>query len=187
MSDTLYDLYMPPAFVGMKVDTMNDNVESRPAGGNIPFGRVCNYNNTGAGGALGSQQVVSGVAGPPGPAAGIALHDHIIGSFGGLVGVPSVTVPPAGYRQFDAVSVLTRGRVWAEVSALAASANIIFGAPVDYEIATGMVTTGAPAGTAVLANATFRSAPIDIIPIWPSASLGAARIALVELHYPFAA
>jgi hypothetical protein len=102
---------------------------------------------------------------------GIALHDHIIGSRG-------------GYIQYDAVSVLTRGRVWAKVSD---AANVEDGVYVAYDPATGEVTAGGAAGTKLL-NAVFRSKAVALPDVnevvWGDGALTLG--AVVELHYPFA-
>jgi hypothetical protein len=165
---SFYDELQPIAFVGMKVDSMNDNVESWPSMGPIPFGCVCTFGDAGVGG-RGTRKVGVG-NNPVGPVAGIALHDHIIGAYG------------TGYRLYDAVSVLTRGRVWAQVDPVAAP--IQEGEPVSFMPDTGFVTTGAAGGALLMPNATFRSKVISIPPVWPSEVLGACTIAIVELHYP---
>jgi hypothetical protein len=162
-STAIYDLMQPVAFAGMKADSMDDNVDTRPAGGDIPFGRVCAFQGPN------SHIVGVGPAVLLGPVAGISLHDHVIGAFGNR------------YRLHDAVSLLTRGRVWAEVSATATL--IDFGTQVSFVMADGTVT-GSTAGTAALPNAVFRSRPVVIPPLFPSTTLGAMTIALVELHYP---
>lgn len=166
---SFYDQLQPIAFNGMKVDSMDDNVESWPAEGQILFGCVCNFASAGVGGRGFRKVSVNNT--PVGPVAGIALHDHVIGAYG------------PGYKLYDAVSVLTRGRVWALVDT-SAPAPIQEGEPVTYMPATGMVTTGAAGGALVLPNATFRSKAISIPPVWPSNTLGACIIAQVELHYP---
>ena len=79
---------------------------------------------------------------------GIALHDHLIGS-------------RAGYHQYDAVSVLTRGKAWCQV-APGAEAPIDDGIYVGFDPATGMVNS---TGGAVLPNAVFRSKAIAVYDI----------------------
>ena len=166
---SIYDQIQPVAFTGMKVDSMDDNVDSYPSTGDIPFGRVCVFESA-------NGHRIQLPADPiPGPVAGICLHDHIIGTYGNA------------YRQYDSVSTLTRGRVWADVSQLPGSAaSILFGADVTFELATGMVTGIVSAATGLLINAKFRSGVIAVPPIWPSPTLGSGMIALVEMHYPFA-
>lgn len=164
---SFYDALQPVAFVGMKVDTMNDNVESWPADSEILFGCVCTFGDGGVGGR--GTRKVSSANNPPGPIAGIALHDHVIGAFG------------PGYKQYDAVSVLTRGRVWAAVDESGA-ATVQEGEPVAFMADTGMVTVGT--GGLAYPFATFRSKAIQIPPVWPSTTLGKCLIAIVELHYP---
>jgi hypothetical protein len=166
---SFYDQLQPIAFVGMKVDSMEDNVESWAAEGDIPFGCVCNFADATVGG-RGTRKVSINNT-PVGPVAGIALHDHVIGTYG------------PGYRLYDAVSVLTRGRVWAAVDPVAAP--IQEGEPVSYMPTTGFVTVGAAGGALVIPNATFRSKAYSVPPIWPSNTAGASIIAIVELHYPF--
>jgi hypothetical protein len=168
---SVYELIQSTAFAGMKVDSMDDNVDTCPCGGvnEIPFGRVCVFESANG------RRVQLPVDPVPGPLAGITLHDHIIGAYGNV------------YRQYDAVSVLTRGRVWADVSVMAGSAaSIAYGNDVAFELATGMVTGIVSAATGAVINAKFRSGVIAVPPIWPSATLGSGLIALVELHYPFA-
>ena len=174
-SADIYDLIQPKAFVGMKVDSMDDNVDSYPSGGNIPFGRVCVFDAPGS-----RIVIVSPAAVLPGPIAGIALHDHVIGSIGAVVGIPALSGWVPGYREYDAVSVLRKGRVWAQVHPALGIAGIIPGARVSFEAITGLVTTGT-AGTAAIQNARFRSAPYQVPAIWPSSVLGSALIAEVEL------
>ena len=167
---SIYEQLQAIAFTGMKVDSMDDNVDTYPVSGvnDIPFGRVMCFVGP-------NDNKVQLTADPlPGPIAGISLHDHVIGAFGNV------------YRQYDAMSCLTRGRVWADVSTLAGSAaSIAFGNNVTFELATGMVTGLVSAATGALANARFRSGPINVPPIWPSGTIGSGIIALVELHYPF--
>ena len=110
-----YANYMAPAFIGMKADSMDDNVDTFAASAAIGVGVAVQRTAAGAitvkAGAVSSALCV-----------GIALHDHIVGYNG-------------GYRQFDAVSVLTRGRVWADVSVMAGSAaSIAFGNDVAFEL-----------------------------------------------------
>src|SRR4051812_933419 len=157
-----YNAYQSQAMIGMKADSMDDNVDTFAAAAPIPFGVVVSRVSTA------NLKVQKG-----GTAfVGIAIHDHIIGS-------------RAGYIQYDAVSVLTRGRVWAK---LKSAVNVQDGAYVGFDATTGEVSAWpAPGGTKLL-NAVFRSASASLPDaaqvIWGdgTTSLGA----VVELHYPFA-
>src|SRR3954464_13846056 len=162
MSQTItggpYNAYQSQAMIGMKADSMDDNVDTFAAAAPIPVGVVVSRV------APADMKVQAGGA----AMVGIALHDHIIGSRG-------------GYLQYDAVSVLTRGRVWAKVSS---ATNVADGVYVHYDPATGEVgTTGTK-----LVNAVFRSAAVSLPDVnevvWGDGltSLGA----IVELHYPLA-
>jgi hypothetical protein len=145
--------------IGMKADSMDDNVDTFAAAAPIPVGVVVSRV------APADMKVQAGGA----AMVGIALHDHIIGSRG-------------GYLQYDAVSVLTRGRVWAKVSD---ATNVEDGTYVHYDPATGMVAAGT--GTKLI-NAVFRSKAVPLPDVnqvvWGDGTspLGA----IVELHYPFA-
>ena len=147
------------AMAGMKADSMDDNVETLACGAAaIGFGLVC------ARSASASQIIVPG--GAAGLIAGVTLHDHLIASRG-------------GYTQYDAVSVLTRGRVWAVVDTVT---GVVDGAPVYYTAATGAVnnTNTNPA----VPHAIFRSAPASVFNMLGGT---AVNVAVVELHYPMAA
>jgi hypothetical protein len=155
----LYNSILPVAMPGMKVDSMNDNVESHPCGSlPIEFGVVC-CKATG-------RTIAQGGVGDP---LGISVHDHLVGS-------------RETFTQYDAVNVLTRGRVWARCT----GAGIADGARVYFNTTggnNGLVT--AVVGTnKLLPNATFRSLARTIPPIWPSTTIGGGTIAVVELHYP---
>lgn len=153
-----YTLYMPPAFVGMKVDSMDDNVESWAANADILIGTVVTRLT-----AAGTDK--KAVQGGAGAILGIALHDHIIASWG-------------MYKQYDAVSVLTRGRVWARVGL---ATSIKDGTPVYYTAADGKVQA-VTAGGVLVPHATFRSGVITVPDV--SMATGGIAIAAVELHYP---
>lgn len=133
------------AFAGMKADAGFDRVESFPAAGNIGFGCVCGVNA--------SNQVVAG-AGTR--IAGIALHSHTIRD---------------QYTQYDEVSVMTRGLVWAPV---VDGGAVTDGGPVQFD-STGAV--GDAAGT-VYPNAVFRGDAVT--------RNDGVVIACVELHSPTA-
>jgi len=154
--------YNPPYFFaqampGMKADSMDDNVETWACGATaIGFGLV--VGRTGAG----LMTVAPGTA----LKVGISLHDHVIASRG-------------GYTQYDAVSVLTRGRVWCQLATDAT--GVVDGAAVMYETATGKVNVAGTTGFVALTNAIFRSAPASVFDMLGGT---AVSIAIVEMHYP---
>lgn len=153
--------YNPPYFFaqampGMKADSMDDNVDTFACGATaIPFGVVCGRTATAA--------LTLAPGGTAPLAVGIALHDHVIASRG-------------GYTQYDAVSVLRRGRAWCVVSDIT---GVIDGAAVYFVTANGQVNTinTNPA----LTNAIFRSAPAAVFDLLGGASV---NIAIVEMHHP---
>jgi hypothetical protein len=155
MSGTTYSNYMAPAFVGMKADSMDDNVDTFVCGSvNVDVGVAVQRTAAGALTCKNGASVTLGV--------GVALHDHVIGYYG-------------NYRQYDAISVLTRGRAWVKVSDATAVAD---GAACKASATTGeFSTTGAIAVT----NAVFRSAAISLLNVdGVTTTLGA----VVELHNP---
>jgi hypothetical protein len=141
-------------FPGMKSTAMEDQVDTWAAAGAIPFGVVVTKV---------SAQEIQCQAGVAGTAIGISLHDHLVAVYG-------------GYLQYQAVSVMTRGRVWAAVDD--AGAGIKNGVPVNYNPLTGKVT--AATGTA-LTNAVFRTTVQQSYNILDGSTI---NIADVELHYP---
>jgi len=154
MSGT-YANYMAPAFIGMKADSMDDNVDTFACGSvNVDIGVAVQRT---AAGALTCKNGASATLG-----VGVSLHDHIIGYYG-------------TYRQYDAISVLTRGRVWV---ALADGTGVADGAAAKADPTTGKFST---TGTLAVTNAVFRSGPISLLNIdGVNTTLGA----IVELHYP---
>lgn len=152
-----YSAYQSPAMVGMKADSMEDNVDTFAANAPIPFGVVI------------SRVSANSLKTAPGgtDVVGVAIHDHLIASRG-------------GYLQFDAVSTLTRGRVWARLSA---KTGVKDGVAACYDPATGMF---AVSGTALL-GAVFRSNGVDLPDVdevvWGDGTLISS--AVVELHHPF--
>jgi len=154
MSGT-YSNYMAPAFIGMKADSMDDNVDTFACGATaIPVGIAVKRT------AAGAQTIAPGASATLG--VGVALHDHIISYYG-------------GYRQYDAVSVLTRGRAWV---GLADGTGVADGAAAKADPTTGLFST---TGTLAVTNAVFRSGPINLLNIdGVTTTLGA----VVELHYP---
>jgi len=151
----VYSNYMAPAFIGMKADSMDDNVDTFACGSaNVDLGVAVQRT---AAGALTCKNGASATLG-----VGVALHDHVIGYYG-------------NYRQYDAVSVLTRGRAWV---ALADATGVVDGAAAKADATTGKFST---TGAVVVTNAVFRSGPISLLNIdGITTTLGA----VVELHYP---
>jgi hypothetical protein len=150
-----YAQYLSVAFAGMKGDSMDDNVDTFACATNpIGFGLVCSRTVAGA------LTIAQGGAIP----IGVSLHDHTIASRG-------------GYIQYDAVSVMNRGKVWCQVGT--DTANIVDGAYVAYETATGKVLF-TPTGNTVLPKAIFRSGVVAVYDITYTTT---TNIALVELHY----
>lgn len=97
--------------------------------------------------------------------AGIALQDH---AYAGR------RITQDGYVQYDAMSVIARGRVWA-----LASGTCTKDAVAKYDPATGVF---ADSGTATYPNAKFLTGAVQITGILSSNP--AARIVQVELHNP---
>jgi hypothetical protein len=153
-------LFYSPGFPGMKSTSEDDLVESWPAGAECDFGTVVtkgvSANGTGA-------LVVS--SGGAGSVAGIALHDHIVATYG-------------HYSAGMAVSVMKAGRVWCAVDG--AGAGIAEGVPLAYNPANGKVNS---TGTAVI-HAVFRG-PMTTYYDYPTGV--STNIVEVELHYSFAA
>lgn len=146
----MYESYQTRAFAGMKADSGDDRVESFPVGtAGLAIGVVA---GTDASGVL--------VAGPGTKVRGISLHSH--------------TITGAGYVQYDCASVMTRGLVWAKVTAAGA---VTEDGPVKFA-ADGTVSN---AGANTLNNAVFRS---GIVAVTDPAGVS-SNVALVELHNPF--
>jgi len=144
------------AMPGMKADSMDDNVESWACGAApIGFGLICGRTATGA------MTIIPG--GPAPLLIGASIHDHVIASRG-------------GYTQYDAVSILTRGRVWCVVDVATGVAD---GAPVFYSAATGAVNNTNT--NVALVNAVFRSGVASVFALLGGAP---ATVAIVEMHYP---
>jgi hypothetical protein len=144
------------AMAGMKADSSNDNVDTFACGvTGIGFGVVC--------GRLSAGSMVVAPGGTAPLEVGITLHDHLIASRG-------------GYTQYDAVSVLNRGRVWAVVDNVT---GVQDGAAVYFTTSTGAVNTVNT--NPALTNAVFRSAPASVFNMLGGT---AVNVAVVELHYP---
>lgn len=148
----MYDDQMDPAFGGMKADAGDDRVETFPAGTNgIAFGVV---GGTDANGLL--------VPGPGTRVRGITVHSHAVRG-------AALTGTDHKYAATEAVSVMTRGLIWARVTS---AGSVTDGGAVSFA-ADGTV---ANAGANVLANAQFRSGAV---------TTADGVIAVVELHNPF--
>ena len=156
ITNNVYSNYMAPAFVGMKEDSMDDNVDtfaaSDPALG-VTIGVA--VQRTGAG----AMTIKNGASATLG--VGVALHDHIYGYLG-------------QYPDKTAVSVLTRGRVWAAVDS---GTGVIDGAACKADAVTGKFNT---TGVAVT-NAVFRSQAINLLNV---DGVTTTLAAVVELHNP---
>jgi hypothetical protein len=151
-----YSNYMAPAFVGMKEDSMDDNVDTFACGVSVVNVGVAVKRS-----AAGALTVINGADAALG--VGVALHDHLIGYTN-------------GYQPTTAVSVLTRGRVWV---ALSVGTGVVDGAKCFADATTGKFST---TGTEIaVTNAVFRSAPISLLNVdWSTTTLAAC----VELHNP---
>ena len=87
----MYEDQMNPAFAGMKADAGFDRVETYPvAADGLVYGVVVGRDASG-----------KAVAGKGVAAVGISVHSH---------------VPLVPLKQGDAVSVMTRGLIWARVA-----------------------------------------------------------------------
>jgi len=157
ISNNVYANYMAPAFVGMKEDSMDDNVDtfaaSDPALG-VTIGVA--VQRTGAG----AMTIKNGASATLG--VGVALHDHIYGYLG-------------QYPDKTAVSVLTRGRCWAAVDS---GTGINDGVACKADATTGKFNT---TGVAVT-NAVFRSQAISLL---NADGVTTTLAAVVELHSPW--
>lgn len=146
---------MSPAFPGMLADSGLTDKITIPANASIKFGTAVGRN--------GSDRAVNAAGAS---CVGIALQDH---SFGGAWNPAG---PIDGYAQFDAVSVIQRGRVWA-----LASGTCTKGAAAKFA-ADG---AAADSGTA-LPGARFLSGDFSFNSFIPG--IGTQRVVLVELNNP---
>lgn len=161
-----YSNYQAPAFVGMKEDSMDDNVDTFACGPTaIPVGVAVQRT------AANAITIKPGTA--AGLAVGIALHDQIVAYWGTWPQL-YLTANPS-YQPTQAVSVLTRGRAWVAVSA---ATGIADGVAASADPATGQFNT---TGTAVQ-NAVFRTTAISLYNADFTTSVLAA---VVELHNPW--
>jgi hypothetical protein len=151
---------LPPAVPGMIADAMFTDKAVVPCGAAAtPFG------------ALVASVAATGISVLPigaNPIEGIAIMDQGIG------GRRTVT---GAYAQYDAMSVMRRGRIWARAGGACTKDAVA-----KYDPATGLF---ADAGTGTLAQAKFLSANISIPGVVSTDS--AESVVLVELHSPFVA
>lgn len=157
--DTAFDL--APAFPGMLADAMFTDKTTVPAGTSHQFGTVvATVAATGRSVMPVSTNVIQGVA----------IHDHnISGRY-----MPDVANSGDRYVQYDPISVLRRGRIWARASGACTKDAVA-----KFDPATGLF---ADAGSATMKNARFLSANLTITPV--VASDASSIIVLVELHEP---
>lgn len=153
-----------PAIPGMLADNMFTDKGTVPCGSSaVQFGTVVATSPT-----TGISVLPIPTAGTP-PAAsglqGIAIHDHAYaGSF----------TQQNGYIQFDAISVLARGRIWA-----LASGTCTRDGPARFDPANG---TFSDTGTITYPNAKFITGAINLGSLL--SSIPNALIVQVELHAP---
>jgi hypothetical protein len=147
-----------PAFAGMIVDAMFTDKVTVPCGATTqPFGTaVASVAATGVSVLPIGANVIEG----------IAIHEQQLGSRRGTVD---------GYVQYDAISVMRRGRIWARASGACTKDAVA-----KYDAATGIF---ADAGAATLPNARFLSANLTI-PAVQAGTDTSHQVVLVELHAP---
>jgi len=154
----------PPAIPGMIADAMFTDKVVVPCGATAqPFGSAVAYVE-----ATGVSVLPAGTN----PIAGIAIMDHQVAGRRTASGVPQTQ-----YQQYDAMSVMRRGRIWARASGACTK-----GAVAKFDPATGLF---ADAGTATMAQAKFLSANISIPGMLTTDT--AESVVLVELHSPVVA
>jgi hypothetical protein len=152
--DANYDL--PPGFPGLIYDSMFTDKVTVPAG---------NFNHK-FGTAVGIVPATGVSVLPVGTTpVGIAIHDH--NKSGGYV-------TQDGYVQYDAMAVMSRGRIWA-----AAGGACTKEGPARYDPATGVFSD---AGTAIFPGARFKSSAVTVVGIMPGDA--AQSIVIVELGHP---
>lgn len=143
-------LDMSPATAGMEADAMFTDTVTVPCGAApITFGVVV------------ARVTATGISARPigaNPLVGIARRD--------------ATIPSGTYAQFAAMSVMTRGRIWA-----LASGTCTKDAVAKFDAATGVF---ADAGAVTYPQAKFLTGAIDT----PANGGTAEKIVLVELHAP---
>lgn len=142
----MYEDILKPCFAGMKADSGDDRVETFPAAAAIPFGAIVGVKANG-----------TIEKGKQTRAIGVAVHSHAVANKEG------------GYVQYDAVSVMSRGLVWA--LAATADASQVYDA-VKFN-ANGEVDS--------TASETLKGALVRDVKI-----VNGKRIILVECHAPTA-
>lgn len=151
----------PPAIPGMIADAMFTDKVVVPCGAAPqPFGTVVAYVE-----ATGVSVLPVGTN----PVAGVSIMDHQVGGRRTNAGTQQ-----SQNVQYDAISVMRRGRIWGRASAACTK-----GAVAKFDPATGMFTD---AGTATLAQAKFLTANISIPGMLTTDT--AESVVLVELHSP---
>lgn len=160
-----YSNYQAPAFVGMKEDSMDDNVDTF-ACGNVAINVGVAVQRTGAG-ALTIKNGAGSLC------VGVSLADQLVNYWGTW---PSLYASPtAGYQPTQAVSVLTRGRAWVAVSD---GTGVADGVACKADATTGQFNT---TGTTAVTNAVFRSTAIAL---YNADFTSSTLAAVVELHNP---
>lgn len=146
-----------PAFAGMIADAMFTDKVTVPAGTTHPFGTViASVTATGVSALPVGTNVIEGVA----------IHEQQLGSRRGGID---------GYVQYDAISVMRRGRVWGRASGACTKDAVA-----KYDPATGIF---ADAGTGTLPNARFLSANLTI-PAVQAGTDTSHQVVLLEIHAP---
>lgn len=147
---------MAPAFAGQIADLMFTDKITLPAATVIGFGLAV-YKDANGRAAVGASADLLGVT----------IHDHTI--LGGFYpnGIPD------GYGQYDAVSVMKRGRIWMRAAGTCTKGGVV---NVD---GSGLALT---AGASLLKGARFLTADMLVTPAMPQ--FAQQRIVLVELGDP---
>jgi hypothetical protein len=105
---------------------------------------------------------------------GAAIHDHnLSGRYSSVAGANDT------YIQYDAISVLRRGRIWARITGTVVKESVVVTA---LTTDLSFTTTAADATHIVVPNARFLSANLSIIGILAGDT--ANNIAILELHEP---
>lgn len=153
--DPLFD--MAPGFPGMIADSMfTDKITVANGASPTPFGTVV------------ATVAATGRSVLPistNPIAGVAIHDH---------NISGRVVSQDTYVQYDAISVMARGRIWGRANGTCTKEAVA-----KYDPATGIFSD---AGSATLANAKFLSGNLTIIGI--TVGDASSQMVLVELHNP---
>lgn len=163
-----YSNYQAPAFVGMKEDSMDDNVDTFACGNAAtPVGIAVQRT------AANAITVKAGMA--AGVFVGVSLADQLVNYWG--TWPPLYASPNPGYQPTQAVSVLTRGRAWVAVSD---GTGVADGVAAKASATTGQFSTAA--GDTAVPNAVFRTAAIAL---YNADFTSSTLAAVVELHNPW--